>query len=331
MNLNPSENEASVERLDIRSPRRLADILKIPPLVLERTAEAATALYSPYWAQKPRRPFQRNNTPKLRPIDNPLQELKWVQKRIYRRLLRPTCFPDHVLGAVPKRGILDNAERHLSSTLLVTLDVTQFFPSVTNVHVYSIWADLLGCSPPVARLLTELTTFQRHLPQGAPTSPLLANLLVWMIDEPIRRLCAELGVIYSTWIDDIAFSGARARQLIQPTISLLAANGLRVNRKKIRIMGPSATKLLTGTRLGSTEARIPKEKLSRLRSGIHKFRKGLIPPEEAEHYILRLMGQLRFIHQVCPRDASDSAKELALVCDNRWLDGPSKKFLTEVI
>lgn len=96
-------------------------------------------------------------------------------------------------------------------------------------------------------------------------------------------------------------------------------------------MGPSAIKLLTGTRLGSTEARVPKDKLSRLRSAIHKFSKGLVAPEEAEHYILRLMGQLRFIHQVCPRDASNCAKQLALVCDNRWLDGPSKKFLAEVI
>jgi RNA-directed DNA polymerase len=279
---------------------------------------------------KPPRPFQRFYAPKLRPIDNPLRELKWVQKRIYRRLLRPICFPSHIVGAIRKRSVTDNAERHLHVALLVTLDVKQCFPSITCAHVYRVWSDFLGCSPPVSQLLTQLTTFKRHLPQGAATSPLLANLLIWMIDEPIRRTCDELSVVYSTWIDDLAFSGGMARALIQPAVSVLAAHGLRVGRHKIRIMGPNEIKLLTGTRLGSAGIRAPKDKLSRLRSGIHKFRTGLVRPEEAEKYILGLVGQLRFIHQLCPGDASRYAGKLSEACGGSWLDRPSRKFLASL-
>ena len=181
------EEVAAVEKLQILSPNLLADILKIRRERLVSLSAEGRLQYSPFMSTRLPRPFQKIHLSKPRPIDNPRQELSWVQKRIYRRLLKPICFPEHILGAVPKRSVRDNAERHLASNLLVTLDIRQCFPSITNRQVYQVWADLLGCSPPVAKLLTELTTFDRHLPQGAATSPFLANLFIWMIDEPINH------------------------------------------------------------------------------------------------------------------------------------------------
>lgn len=325
--MRPEKGTLAVERLEILSVNRLADILKIPRKKLVSLSSTPGQNYDPFMSVRAPRPFQKLPPSTPRPIDNPLRELKWVQKRIHRRLLKPICFPAHILGAVPKRSVLHNAEIHLKANLLVTLDVRQCFPSVTNAHVYRVWSGLLGCSPPVARLLTQLTTYGRHLPQGAATSPLLANLFIWMIDKPIRDLCEELSVAYSTWIDDLAFSGERARDLIQPAIAMLAAHGLRVKREKIKIMGPSAIKMLTGTRLGSRQVRAPKDKLSRIRSGIHKLRSGLIEKQDEEAYVLGLVGQLRFIKQICPGDVPPYAAELASVCRGRALDPPSRKFL----
>ncbi len=321
------EEVAAVEKLQILSPNLLADILKIRRERLVSLSAEGRLQYSPFMSTRLPRPFQKIHLSKPRPIDNPRQELSWVQKRIYRRLLKPICFPEHILGAVPKRSVRDNAERHLDSNLLVTLDIRQCFPSITNRQVYQVWADLLGCSPPVAKLLTELTTFDRHLPQGAATSPFLANLFIWMIDEPIRQMCEQLSVTYSTWIDDLAFSGEMARELIQPAVSILAAHGLRVKREKIKIMGPNAIKLLTGTRLGSQRVRAPKDKLSRIRSGIYKLRSGLVDEQNVERFILGLVGQLRFIDQICPPDVSRYAGELKEACKGRYLDRHSKKFL----
>jgi hypothetical protein len=321
------EVEPAVEKLQILSVNRLADKLKVPKEKLVSLASTPVQNYSPFELVKPLRPFQTLPPSNPRPIDNPGQNLKWVQQRIYRRLLKPICFPKHILGAVPKRSVFDNASRHLGSDLLVALDVRQCFPSITNLHVYRVWADLLGCSPPVAKLLTQLTTFRRHLPQGAATSPLLANLFIWMVDEPVRNKCGELAVVYSTWIDDLAFSGDRARDVIQLAVETLAAHGLRVKRKKIKIMGPNAIKLLTGTRLGTSGVRAPKDKLSRVRSGIHKLESGLVSQTDVEHYILGLVGQLRFINQLCPRDASVYASKLTAACKGRSLDPSSKKFL----
>jgi RNA-directed DNA polymerase len=325
--MRPPEIVPEVERLRILSVNRLADILQIPRETLVRLSVEPELNYDPFETVGRSRPFQKQHPSKLRPIDNPLKELSWVQKRIYRRLLKPICFPEHIFGAVPKRSVRDNAERHLDATLLVTLDIRQCFPSITNVQVYQVWRKLLGCSTPVARLLTRLTTFQRRLPQGAATSPLLANLFIWMIDQPLRKACADLDVAYSTWIDDLAFSGERARDLIQEATSVLGAHGLRLSRKKIRIMGPRAIKLLTGTRLGAGKISAPKEKLSRVRSGIHKLRNGLVREQDEEKYISGLVAQLRFIHQLCPEDVRYYANDLAVVSKGRPLTESDKRFL----
>jgi RNA-directed DNA polymerase len=254
-----------VQKLEILSVNRLAQLLDVPKEKLVRVASLPDGNYDPFMATKPRRPFQRKPASSPRPIDNPLRELRWIQKRIYKRLLRPICFPEHIVGSIPKRSVKNNAERHLSAPLLVTLDVKQCFPSINNSQVYSVWRELLDCSTPVATLLTKLTTFKRHLPQGAATSPLLANLFIWMIDEPIRRRCDELNVAYSTFIDDLGFSGIRAREIIQTVATVFRRHALRLSRRKIKIMGPSEIKIITGTRLGGDRVRAPKDKLSRIR------------------------------------------------------------------
>ncbi len=145
--------------------------------------------------------------------------------------------------------------------------------------------------------------------------------------EPIRIACEGLDVVYSTWIDDLAFSGSRARELIQVTASVLGSHGLRLKREKIKIMGPRAIKLLTGTRLGAAGVRAPKEKLSRVRSGIHKLRDGLVGERDEEKYIRGLVAQLRFIHQLCPGDVRGYATDLIAVCKGRPLAAPDKRFL----
>lgn len=324
------EAEFQVAKLRIQSVNRLGNLLKIPPEKLLSLSASPNASYRPFDRVRGKRPFQIKPRSQPRQIDNPLKNLTWAQKRLNRRLLAPTCFPEHVFGGIRKRSVLDNAEYHNGAALLVTIDIKQCFPSITNKHVYDIWRELLGCAPPVASLLTRLTTFDRHLPQGAATSPMLANLLIWMIDAPIRVACEDLGVVYSTWIDDLAFSGQRARELIQIAAETLRANGLRISRKKVHIMGPRTAKLITGTRLGTVTIRAPYEKLSRIRSGIYKFECGLVDADETEMYLRGLIGQLRFIHQLCPKDAVKYAAQLRRVTAGRFLSLPDRKFLTAI-
>jgi RNA-directed DNA polymerase len=315
-----------VEKLNILSLNRLALLLGIDRARLAEAAQYADSYYGPFDTQGRERPFQKKPN-KARTIDNPRGDLKKIQRRIYRKLLRPICFPTHIVGGIRKRSVSDNADHHLGTDLLVTLDIRKCFPSITNRHIYRVWRALLGCSPAVAQLLTRLTTFKRQLPQGSSASPLLANLFIWSIDEPIRRACIEKSVVYSTWIDDLGFSGTKARELIQIAAKVLADHGLRLARKKIKVMGPTAVKLLTGTRLGKMQIRASREKLMRVRSGIHKLRLGLIPPYKEERYIDGLVGQLSYIERLCPKDSSRYTRELCDVAKKLPLSLSARSFL----
>jgi RNA-directed DNA polymerase len=307
-----------IQQLGIKSLNRLSFALGERREKLDDLANHAASFYRPYDLVPRPRPFpnRRKKGKKPRRIDQPYGDLKFVQQKIHRLLLRPLCFPPHICGAVQSRSIIDNASLHLGTPLLVTIDIRQCFPSISNKHVYRVWKELLGCSASVAAKLTELTTFQRHLPQGAPTSPLLANLFVWLIDEPIRTLCTELGLAYSTWIDDLAFSGPRAREIIQPAISILAAEKLSVSRNKIHVMGGRAVKLITGARLGADRIRSPKELNSRVRSALHKLALAAVPEEDQEKYIKGLSAQIRHIQQLCPQDTKALETDLLAVQSN---------------
>ena len=106
-------------------------------------------------------------------IDNPEGELKLLQKAIYKVLLKPLVFPHYLCGGVPGKTVLDNVFIHLNAPFLVTLDIKKFFRRITTFQVFRVWNEVLNCTPRISKLLTQVTTFERHLPQGAPTGTLL--------------------------------------------------------------------------------------------------------------------------------------------------------------
>jgi hypothetical protein len=305
------KDSSKIERLSITHESSLARGLgyHIDDLLL--LAETARDFYKPFELHPKPRPFAKKPPKKPRPIDNPTGKLKEAQDTINKILLSPVILPDHIFGAIRYRSIIGNAQCHQGAKLLVTLDVRQCFPSITNVHVYSVWSSILGCSPTVASLLTKLTTFNRHLPQGAPTSPVLANLFIWSVDGQIREACTELGVEYSTWIDDLAFSGERARDVIQDVVEVLKQSGLRLSHKKIKIMGSRQSKTLTGTRFGNQSLRAPKETCDRARAGIHKLESNLISVTDKERYCRSLSALIAHIQRICPKDAIPLRESLA--------------------
>jgi len=207
------------------SPNWLAHLLGISRGILESLAKSHGSHYHPF--QRPKRDGGQ------RDIDNPDNAIKAVQRRIVDRLLKPLPFPECVQGCLPGRSAKTNAEHHLKQTSLVTIDIASFFPSVSNRHVYSAW-DALGLGPEIARLLTHLTTYHGHLPQGAPTSPYLANLVVLKADAGIQKAASKLGVHYTRHVDDVALSGENAREVMGEAIRQIQALGFAVKRRMNR-------------------------------------------------------------------------------------------------
>lgn len=307
------ENGALLAKPNLGTLRRLERVLGFPRVEIQRVARLAGTYYQPFPKIEEPRPFQKKfkNVSKIREIDNPTGELKTIQRCIYERILKPIRLPENVLGGIPGRTIKDNAVIHVSGSTLAKIDIRSFFPSITNKHVYHLFRELLNCSPEIASLLTQLTTFRRHLPQGAPTSTPLANLMIVSLDSEIRSESNRTGANYSDWVDDLAFSGKDPRPVVNIAIRVLAAHGFAVSRTKVTVMGPRSLKILTGTRIGKTPHAHPKQH-AWVRSGIHKLTVDAVPSEDRERYIRSLAGRIVHISSLEPTKAERLAIKLDL-------------------
>lgn len=207
------------------SLRRLEFLLRRDRSDLKRVAGHAGRYYDPF-------DILSSDRAKWRHIDNPFGELKTLQSRIYRAILADYTFPANVVGGIPGRSILDNVTPHLSQPVVVAVDIRNCFPSIGNKQVFDAFRESLGFSGVVASLLTRLTTFQRRLPQGAPSSPIIANLVL----QPLHRELLAFGLRWTMYIDDITVSGERARSAVMPIVRAVQQAGFSVSHHKIHVM-----------------------------------------------------------------------------------------------
>jgi hypothetical protein len=298
------------ERLDLYSFRYLEFLLGFSRLQLRELSNQAAKHYRPFYKEPKVRPFARKPiTKKKRLIDNPKGALKKVQRRINQRLLKPLILPEHLLGGVPGKCIRDNAYLHLGSPCIVTVDIKKFFPSITPLQIYRVWRIRLNCSPRIAAVLTRLTTFRGYLPQGAPTSTLLANLVLSSSDCGIRAACEAAGIRYSSWVDDLAFSGLNAREIVQSVVSALIQAGFRLSHQKIKIMGAGDRKTLNKLVL-SKFVSVERTYVSRIRAGIHNLCVGKVPNADVPAYVRGLEGSINYVHLMQPQKAAKFRSQL---------------------
>ncbi len=222
------------------SMRKLASILGVSLFQLETLASEAGRYYRPFDRRK------NKGTGKWRHIDNPVGLLKSVQAKIHKRILASFPIPETMVGGAKGRSTQDHAKHHLWQPWIVTLDIKECFPSITNAVVFDIFRSRLGFSTPVSSALTRMTTFQRRLPQGAPTSPTLANLALLDVHAGIEAICNQLNLQHSIYVDDIAVSGEKAIQATSPICALLADQGFRVSWRKIQVLPRSGCQEITG-------------------------------------------------------------------------------------
>jgi RNA-directed DNA polymerase len=281
--------------------------------VLRGLAKNWRAHYAPFEQAKKAKPHSNQAKPsKLRHIDNPCKELKAIQAKILGRLLLPVTLPDFLFGAVRNRCVRAHATAHLGAATVVKMDIKSYYPSVTTRHVFNVWKHVLKCSTPVAELLTQLTTCDWHLPQGAPTSPALANIFLSSIYGPVLQACKEKEVVVTVWVDDLTFSGKDARDVMEIVRKTLAVNGLKDSRAKRKILDAKTPKVVTGVRLGSNKIRACKFKLREIRAGIHNVKVGKTTPRGRSKDIESLQGKIVYVRSLCPADALSLEAQLKI-------------------
>jgi hypothetical protein len=250
------------------SERKLAWTLGVPLARLEGIAINAGEHYREWQA------YNKNKT-KVRTIRSPDDELKSIQRNISKRILGVEDVGPEVHGGVPGRSPRTNAAQHIGCNCLVTMDVRSFFPSVRHEMVFRMFREF-GCGTGVSRLLTQLTTLQGALPQGAPTSVPIANLLLARpVDQPTGAQARTMGVVYTRFVDDVGMSGDRPHTMISDVARRLSERGLKIYRgrhdDKLKIRRRSEPQVITGILINSGRLTLPRRHRDKVRAAIHEL------------------------------------------------------------
>jgi RNA-directed DNA polymerase len=182
------------------SIRQLALAVGLDPEGLIGLAARAERLYT----EK-----RRTRRGKVRRLRIPSDELMAVQRAIHKKVLVPLVTPPRAhpcAACCPTRGTMWAAERHAGYPVLYQVDLRDFYPSATATMVRAALVRN-GAQADVADLLIRLTTIANQLPQGAPTSPALGELVLYPLDQRLASLADQNRVAYTRYADNMLFSG----------------------------------------------------------------------------------------------------------------------------
>jgi len=279
-----------------------------------------------------------------RAISAPRPYLKAAQHKILAEVLGRV--PTHSAAAafLPAKHIGDNAARHSHSEsggphVVLRVDLKDFFPSITFPRVAGVFASLgynAGISTLLALICTEAprveATFegaksyvalsQRFVPQGAPTSPALTNLLCRRLDARLSGMASHFGFAYSRYADDLVFSSpasdARVVSLQRAVLMILESEQFVINPDKIAIMRRGARQSVTGLVVnGSDGIRISRSDLRRFRAVLHDIEAhgaDAVSEKMGRGALSYARGYLAFIHMVSPQTAAK------LRAKHQWLN-----------
>ena len=179
---------------------------------------------------------RRKKDGSIRVLNVPNEELMLLQRKINAHILNHVPLPSCVYGGVRGRSIIEYAEQHVNQKVVFRMDIADFFGTVNPRLVREAFARI-NFRQDAAALLTRLTTFDGQLPQGAPTSTLLANLVLLKLDRRLMRIAEIHDIKYTRWVDDLSFSGGyRLLKLRSLVKRIVQDEGFAVKEAKTKTM-----------------------------------------------------------------------------------------------
>ena len=254
----------------------------------------------------------------LRCLYEPDFILKQIQKNILHHVLESLPVSSYALAYRKGTGIKANASCHIHKVVVVKLDIENFFDHVMFPMVIKAAFPAEYFPMPVRTLLTHLCCYKERLPQGAPTSAAISNLVMKPFDEYIGNWCRERDIVYSRYCDDITCSGSFKPQLvIRKIAACLQEMGFYINERKTAVVRQGQRQIVTGITVNE-KARVPLEYRRSLRQEIYYLKKygatshlqlagdcRFKPYDDAgiHKYLQSLLGKINFILYINPGDA----------------------------
>ena len=207
----------------------------------------------------------------------PNTKLKARQKIILRSILYNAKPHPYVYGFRKRKSIVDNARPHCDAAVVIKLDIQNFFPSITQKQVQEVF-EKEGWSQEAAKILVRICCYEGRLPQGAPTSPAISNMVLKPVDIRLNKLAKRNNASFSRYADDITFSlptddKKAVRALIKVTQLELAKHDFRLNFKKgkIRVLRKHQHQEICGITVNTDKPTLSRKKRRLLRSIKHRL------------------------------------------------------------
>ncbi len=241
-------------------------------------------------------------------LHEPHPVLKFMQRRILRRILDQVEVHPSAHGFVSKRSIFTNAAPHTRKRLVVAMDLRDFFPSISLPRVAGAFM-AVGFSRKTACRLAGLCCYQGVLPQGAPTSPAISNLVCRRLDARLHGLMSSHGYAYTRYADDLTFSGdERLLRLLPRVRCIVAEEGFAEAPEKTRIMRSGSRQMVTGLTVNDRVA-VPKRVRRLIRAMVHTQS---VATELDDELVRFLYGHIGFMRPVHSSEARELHRKLAM-------------------
>lgn len=292
----PSARRAFGKRIPIPLPPELADAaallayLEVSPAELKKIWWYRSRMYTQFDIAK--------RSGKVRTIIAPDRRLKIIQSKLaplLDQLYRPRQ-PVH--GFVPDRSVKTNAEAHGRRRFVVNLDLQDFFPTITERRIVGLLR-ALGVDKGVSEIVAGLCCHMGRLPQGAPTSPVLSNMICYRLDTDLQLVAKSARAIYTRYADDITFSsyqpltplfetavpsaGRFSPEVLAPQLRVaITSNGFAINPDKAHYAERNSRRMVTGVKINAG-LNVDRRYIRRIRAMLHSIEKLGLTDAQARH------------------------------------------------
>lgn len=255
-----------------QNPFAVVPQVEVPPEFLDRASLLAylglgeKELKKIRWYRaKMYQSFDLQKGSKKRTINAPDERLKFLQRRLLKVLeaLYPARNPVH--GFVANRSVVTNARSHLKRKNVLNLDLEDFFGSISENRVTGVLVSI-GIDEPVAEAIGYICCCHGTLPQGAPTSPVLSNMICFRLDRELMAYAKSNHCIYTRYADDITFSSHRPMGSVfegklplagsfkmdfldEKLLGIFSANGFSLNGNKLHYADKHSRRMVTGIKV----------------------------------------------------------------------------------
>lgn len=260
----------------------------------------------------------KKKTHGIRFLYEPSKTLKDIQKRILKNILEERKLSSYSYAYRKNLSVFENAKPHVGKNIVLKLDIKDFFGNINFNMVYDTCFNEMFFPKKLGVLLTNLCVYNNKLPQGAPTSGYISNLVMRSFDEKIGKYCDEKKISYTRYSDDMSFSGDfNIKEIISLVERLLKENGFKLNKKKIKVVSKKTRQQITGI-VVNEKINIRKSYKKKIRQEVYYINKYGLDSHLAntkyksskKEYLMKLLGKVNYIYSITKEQEFKNYKDV---------------------